>query len=150
MGRRRGAWGRHGHIRKLRGTTFLAQTFTHLRHVCDSLCWYLGSPASKISTLTFLHLLQGIALPEQEVRIKQENIGISASTYYIHCPPVPPQNNGSVKPKKLPVAMEVARMYLVGSRHGTSYRNSFSKQSPIYDPFHLESRITFLDNSNTS
>lgn len=52
-------------------------------------------------------------------------------------------NNGSVKPKELPVATEAARMYLVGSRHGRSYRNSFSKQSPTYDPLHLESKIPF-------
>ena len=70
---------------------FLAQTFTHFRQVCDSLGWYLGPRGFKISILTFLHLLWEIALPEQVVRIKQENIGMSASTYYVHCPPIPPQ-----------------------------------------------------------
>lgn len=122
---------------------FLAQTSTHFRHVCDSLD--LVSGASSLQNK--YPYIPTPALGDSPARAGgKDKTGKyrRLSIYLLH--PLSSRaspNNGSVKPKKLPVATEVARMYLVGSRHRRSYCNSFSKQSPIYEPFHPESKIPF-------
>lgn len=100
--------------------------------------------------LAFLHLLVGIALPEPEVRIKWEDLHISASapthpTQLSSHTSIAPQVMDQRKPRSFPVAMEMAQMHLIKSKNGRSGFYSFLRQ-PLSKfsnyPLHPESKIS--------